>query len=284
MQMQRALSTYCFVNHRLTTAWLDRIWDAGIPLIEIFCSRKHLDYRDSAQVSDVAAWFRDSQLKVHSLHSPVYSDDEGGWSGPQSRINITEPVKSKRIVMVDEIKRALDMVEAFPFRYLIQHIGAKEEEYSEQKLDAAFTALEEIVLFAKQRGVEVLLENLNNRLACAERLLHFNDITHLNLNFCFDTGHAHVTEGVANSFGMMKDRIKSTHIHDNDGKEDLHLYPQDGTIDWREAMTVLRSRSAQYPLMLELKERADLPPNSLDAIQRVFDALENVRSLEPEEV
>lgn len=280
--MQRALSTYCLVNHRLTSVWLDRIWDAGIPLIEIFCSRKHLDYRDRAQVSDLGAWFRDSELKVHSLHAPVYNDDSGGLSGPQSRINITEPVKSKRIAMVDEIKRALDLVDTFPFRYFIQHIGGTDEDYDERKLDAAFTSLEEITIFAKQRGVEVLLENLTNRVANAERLLHFNEITHLNLNFCFDSGHAHISESVGAAFDMMRDRIRSTHIHDNDGKSDLHLYPQAGTIPWRRMMTLLRSRADQYPLVLELKERPDLP-NPLETIRRTFDALDAIKSLHPEE-
>jgi sugar phosphate isomerase/epimerase len=280
--MQRALSTYCLSNTRLTTVWLDRIWDAGIPLIEIFCSRKHLDYRDNAQISDLAAWFRDSELKVSSLHSPLYSDESGGRSGPQSRLNITETVKSKRITTVDEIKRALDLVDRFPFRYFVQHIGSNGEEYDERKLDAAFTSLEEIVLFAKQRGVEVLLENLTNRLACAERLPHFNEITHLNLNFCFDSGHAHLTEGIDNAFDMMKKRIRSTHIHDNDGKEDLHLYPKAGTIPWRRLMTKLRTLPADCPLVLELKERADLP-NPLQEIRRTFDALEEIRNLEPEE-
>ena len=47
--MQRALSTHLLVNHRLTTVWLDRIWEAGIPLVEIFCARQHLDYRNQAR-------------------------------------------------------------------------------------------------------------------------------------------------------------------------------------------------------------------------------------------
>src|SRR5271168_3356542 len=66
----RALSTHLFVNHRLTTVWLDRIWSAGIPLVEIFCARQHLDYRDKAQIAELGHWFRDSELKVHALHSP----------------------------------------------------------------------------------------------------------------------------------------------------------------------------------------------------------------------
>ena len=189
-RMLHALSTHLFVGHRLTTVWLDRIWDAGIPLVEIFCAKQHLDYRDHAQISELGHWFRDSPLKLHSLHSPMYNDDVWGRSGPHAVINITEPVKSKRLQVVDEIKRALEIAEIVPFRYLIQHIGVSGEEYEERKVDAAFSALEEISVFARQRGVEVLIENTPNAMSSAERLLMFFEQTHLNLNVCLDTGHA----------------------------------------------------------------------------------------------
>src|ERR1700690_2077086 len=133
--MLHALSTHLFVGHRLTTVWLDRIWDAGIPLVEIFCARQHLDYRDRAQITELGHWFRDSQLKVHSLHSPIFSDDVWGRSGPDAVINLTEPIKMKRLRMLDEIKRALDVVEVVPFRYLVQHLGVEGEEYDPRKID-----------------------------------------------------------------------------------------------------------------------------------------------------
>src|SRR5579864_3541072 len=250
--MLHALSTSLFVGHRLTTVWLDRIWDAGIPLVEIFCAKQHLDYHDHAQIRELGHWFRDAQLKLHSLHSPMYNDDVWGRSGPDAVINITEPVKIKRLQMLDEIKRALDVVDHVPFKYLIQHLGVKDEEYDERKIDAAFSSLEEITLFAKQRGVEVLLENTPNALSSAERLLMFFEITHMNLNVCFDTGHANMNEGIDTAFRMLKSRIRSTHVHDNNGKDDSHLFPligvppkdvpngsEAGTIDWKRAMTAM---------------------------------------------
>src|ERR1700683_1435628 len=119
--MQRALSTHMVVIHHLAAVGLDGIGDAGIPLVEIFCARQHLDYRDKAQITELGYWFRDSELKLHSLHSPMYSDDVWGRTGPDSVINITEPVKIKRVQMVEEIKRALDVAEYVPYKYLIQH-------------------------------------------------------------------------------------------------------------------------------------------------------------------
>ncbi len=276
--MIRALSTHTFVAHRLTTVWLDRVWDAGIPLVEIFCARQHLDYRNRAQVAELGYWFRDSSLKLHSLHGPMYTDEVWGRSGPDSVLDITEPVKAKRLKVVDEIKRALEIAEAIPFRYLIQHIGVKDAEFSERATDSAFAALEEIALFARQRGVEVLIENTPNALSSAERLLLFFETTHLNLNVCLDVGHAHMHEGVETAYRLLKSRIRSTHVHDNNGKEDQHLYPmaEGGTIDWLRTMEALRSQPDQYPLMLELKEVPELGP-PVEAARRVFDQLEALK-------
>lgn len=276
--MEQALSTHVIVNHRLTTAWLERISKAGIPAVEIFCARQHLDYRDRAQINELGHWFRDSELKLHSLHAPMYTDTVWGRSGPHAVITITESVKPKRVAMVDEIKRALEIAETVPFRYLIQHVGVSREEYDDRKVEAAFTSLEELSIFAGQRGVEVLLENIPNSLSSAERLVHFLGETHLDLNFCFDAGHANINEGVAAAFDIMKERIRSTHIHDNDGEEDTHLFPllaKGGSIDWKQTMDLLHSRPGQYPLLLELREVPGMA-HPLDEAKRVFEQLESL--------
>jgi len=281
--MQRALSTLLLANHRLSNVWLERIWEAGIPLVEIFCARQHLDYHNRVQIAELGHWFRESELKLHSLHSPMYSDDVNGRSGPHAVINITEPVKGKRIPMLDEIKRALEIAEIIPCRYLIQHVGVAGQEYDERSVEAAFTALEEISLFARQRGVEILLENIPNGLSSAERLLMFLGITHLPLNVCFDAGHAHMNEGVQTAYRLLKSRIRSTHVHDNNGKEDSHLFPTvaadaiEGGIDWGRAMQVLRSQPDRYPLLLELHEVPDMEA-PFDTLRKVFDTLEGLNT------
>src|SRR5690349_14895948 len=166
--MKHLLSTHLYVNHRLTVAMLDRIMRAGIPAVEIFCARQHLDYRDKGQIVELAHWFHDSDLKLQSLHAPMYTDDVWGRTGPHSVITITELSKGRRNAMVDEIKRALEIAEHIPFQYLVQHIGVSGEEYDERKIDAAFTALDELSSFARQRRVEVLVENTPNGLSSAE--------------------------------------------------------------------------------------------------------------------
>ena len=272
-----ALSTHLFVQHRLTNVTLEKIHSAGFQRVEIFCARQHLDYRNPAQVGELRHWFRDSPLKLHSLHMPMYTDEVWGRTGPNAVVNIAETDKYKRIAGVDEIKRALEVAEQIPCTYAIQHIGVGNEEFDDRKLEAAFSSMEELNLFARSRGVEVLLENIPNKLSSAERLNYFLGITHLDNGYCFDTGHAHIHLGVEHEFQLMKERIRSTHIHDNDGEHDIHLFPflaEGGSIDWKQTMKLLRSRPGQYPMMLELREAAGMDPlldKAAEVRERLFD-------------
>jgi sugar phosphate isomerase/epimerase len=273
--MDRVLSSHVIVNHRLTTSWLGKVERAKINGVEIFCAKQHLDWRNSSQVTELGHWFRDSELKLHSLHSPMYTDDRWGKTGPDTHINITEQKKAERIRWVDEIKRAIEIAETIPFRYLVQHLGVNDQEFSERTVDSAFSSLDELGVFARQRGVEILLENIRNDLASAQRLQLFNELTHLNMNYVFDAGHAHIVAGVEHEFELMAPRIRSLHLHDNDGANDQHLYPQSkgGTIDWKRTMELLNSRPGQYPMLLELREVPEME-HPIDEAVKVFDNLE----------
>ncbi len=275
--MLRVLSTHLFVNHRLTVATLSKIQAAGIPAVEIFCARQHLDYQNKSQIAELAHWFRDSELKLHSIHLPMYDDEYWGQSGPHAVLNISGRTKAERIKTVDEIKRALEVAESIPMKYAVQHLGAPEQEFNDWAVEAAFSSLDELRSFGKQRGVEVLLENIPNGLSSAERLRYFLGVTHLDMGFVFDVGHANIMEGVEHEFELMKDRIRSLHVHDNNGKEDKHLFPmaEGGTVDWRKTMALLRTRPDQYPLLLELKEVPGMQ-HPLDEVNRVFDRLEGL--------
>jgi sugar phosphate isomerase/epimerase len=273
--MQHVLSTRLFLGHRLTTVWMERIWHSGFYGVEIFAARQHFDYKDKAQIAELGHWFRDSTLSMFSLHSPLFSDDVWGRSGPQSIIDITEPVKAKRLAAVDETKRAIEVAEDVPFRYLIIHLGTLHQEMDEKRWDAGFSSLEELKVFAGQRGVEILLENIPNALSHGERLNEFLGITHLNLNYCFDVGHAHMGRGIGYEFDLMKPRIKCVNINDNDGKEDQHLFPSHGTIDWPKTMELLRTAGEQCPLVIEINDVAGME-HPVDEARRAISKLEEL--------
>jgi sugar phosphate isomerase/epimerase len=275
--MQRILSTYRYVNQRLTAALLAEIAHSGVASIEVFCAPAHLNYRAPQAVQELADLLGEYQLELHALHSPTERDlAPGRESGVP--ISISETERIRRIDAVDEVKRALELAERIPFRYLVQHLGHGRQMADPRKLEAAFSSLEQLVIFAKERGVTIALENTPDELGSPESVRHFIRDTHLHdLKLCFDIGHAHLESSVEASFEAMRDRIVTTHIHDNHGERDEHLLPYAGDIDWNAALGALAKLLEPLPLVLELKEQTYGKP-ALDEIRAVFDKLE--RNLE----
>jgi sugar phosphate isomerase/epimerase len=277
--MQRVLSTYLFVNRKLTAALVGEFARAGVSAIELFCSRGHFDYRSADDARELASWLAGNNLTLHSIHSPAtrgfHSTRESG-----APLSISDPERVRRQEAVDEIRRALDMVEHVPFRYCIQHVARPRDIPDERRWDAAFSSLEHLSLFARQRGITLTLENTPGEMATPANLKNFLERTRLtNVKLCFDTGHANIEGGVVAGLETLRDLVVTTHIHDNHGERDEHLLPYEGTIDWNAALAAL---SSEVPFVLELKEpaaaagSADLQPfaGTLQGVRTVFDKFE----------
>jgi len=272
--MEFALSSHLFVRQRLTSHVLDQIRAAGFDRIEIYAARQHFDYHDRNQVRDVAQWFTDHGVSLHSVHAPLFADTDWGRLGGLA-VSIAYLEKRLRIDSMDEIKRVLEIAEQVPFRYLVVHIGLPEETYDLRKFDAAFTSLEHLKIFARALGAEVLLENIPNDLSTPERLVAFLNYTRLDLKICFDTGHAHLGSGVGPAFQALKERIASTHVHDNHRVKDDHLLPFEGGIDWVETVRDFRQRDGQFPTLFELKDYGAGVSN-LARVRQVIERMEAI--------
>jgi sugar phosphate isomerase/epimerase len=277
--MLRAMSTFVEVKNRLHPGTLDRIVSGGAQAIEIFCAKAHFDYTDRGQVKELAKWFSANPVPLNSLHSPLFSDDDWGRDGTPP-VNLTERDKKLRIDAMDEVKRALEVAEILPFKYLVQHLGNPGESFHPGKLDAAMTAIEHLRAFAKPLGVMVLVENIPNEISEPERLreliqtAHFDDV-----GVCFDIGHAHIMNTVAKDFDVLKDYIRSTHIHDNGRDRDAHLWPGEGNVDWDEGMDLLRTAPHVPPLLMEIEgvEGKDFVPQMTKAFKSLESASATVR-------
>jgi sugar phosphate isomerase/epimerase len=253
--MLRAVSTFVFVKERLHPGLLDQLARGGAQAVEIFAARQHFDYANRKQhVREIADWFRDHPaVALHSVHAPLYADYEWGRAGAPP-VNIASEDRKGRIDAMDEIKRAIEIAEQAPFRFLVQHIGTTGEDYSEKKVEAAMTCVEHLRAFARPLGVQILLENIPNDLSVPDRLVEFIRLSHFDdVGVCFDVGHAHMMSNVAEAFEILKPHIRSTHVHDNKKDRDSHLWPGDGSIDWDEAAKLLQSATHKPPVLLELE-------------------------------
>ena len=72
------------------------------------------------------------------------------------------------------------------------------------------------------------------------------------MGICWDTGHAHMMRyDQAEAIRFLGERIRCTHIHNNDTTVDNHFAPDNGTIQWEHVMKAFRDIDYRGPFTLE---------------------------------
>jgi len=108
---------------------------------------------------------------------------------------------------------------------------------------------------AERKNVKIALENMRNTgqlLQTGELLERFNSP---NLGFCFDSGHHNARLSAAPECDLLSrfgHRLFAVHLHDNKGKDDEHLLPFDGTIDWTATMKAIKDTGYKGATSLEV--------------------------------
>lgn len=250
--MLKVISSHVFLRHRLHPGLLETFQTAGAEGVELFAARQHFDYTSRAEVRELAGWFKTNPTEAFSMHAPLFPDTEMGRGGAPA-VNVIHPEKARRIDAMDEIKRALEVAEQIPFRFLILHLGEREDTWSPRALEFSITALEHLRAFANPLGVKLLVENLQNEVTEPAHIMeiltsgHFKDI-----GACLDVGHAHLGAGEAATLDTLKPLLRSSHLHDNHGERDEHLWPGEGDIAWDEVWSGLKSAPQTPAGVLEI--------------------------------
>jgi sugar phosphate isomerase/epimerase len=251
-RMKRGISTYLFVEEQLTVEQLKAIRASGFDALEIFALRPHFDYLSKNVTTGLAAWLSDQEGFLQSIHTPFCTGYHARANQPWLSISETEKIRREKAV--DEIRRALEFAERVHFSRAIVHMGAPEDRFSPRSLDAIYYSLETLIPFARARGVKLALENIPNELSAVERMRRFLEDAGLKeVGLCFDVGHSQLRAQPATEIRDGGPWIVSTHLHDNHGKQDEHLLPFDGNVDWPGVLEALEAIEYRGNLILELK-------------------------------
>jgi sugar phosphate isomerase/epimerase len=109
--------------------------------------------------------------------------------------------------------------------------------------------LERILKAASETEVKVALENLGEEeLDVLQYLLSVN---HPNLGFCYDSGHSQAYTPNQDLLSQYGDRLMAVHLHDNLGKDDEHLVPFDGVVDFDKVAKGIAATEYDGPVTLE---------------------------------
>lgn len=169
-------------------------------------------------------------ISIHQMHMPY-------------PIYVPGAEKEMNTFLWNEVaSKSMQLCSFFDCRYIVVHgfklsrfLGSEELEWEQTQ-----RFIDYIAPMAKEMGITICVENLYDSVQghlvegpCCNADKSVERIDRINekykaevLGFCFDTGHANLV-GIDFEEFIIKlgNRLKVTHIHDNDGNADLHQIP-----------------------------------------------------------
>ena len=118
------------------------------------------------------------------------------------------------------------------------------------------------LLERQETPIVIAIENMETRgeIWDADTLMEITEALSPMAGICLDTGHAHMAGAdIPDFIRTAGSRLIGLHAADNNGKEDQHLLPGFGTIDWEAAMAAFRESYGGYLTYECMKFSANLP-------------------------
>lgn len=273
--MRFGISTHLYHDHRLERAHLAQIAAAGFDRIELFATRSHFDYHSESAIAELKRWLEETGLTLNSVHAPI--TDVFGGSGPSTSYSTAASAHDRRSTAVRESEAALGIARTIPFDIMVLHLGtpAAQKNTDDNQRAAAIRSLDEICRVAAPLGVRVAVEVIPNRLSDPTSLVRIleDELDGNGTGICLDFGHAHLMGDVADAVETVAEHIITTHVHDNHGREDAHLVPYRGTIDWDQALVTMQKIGYEGTYLMELAANGD-PASILEDARRARERFE----------
>jgi|InofroStandDraft_1065614.scaffolds.fasta_scaffold36454_1 sugar phosphate isomerase/epimerase len=167
-------------------------------------------------------------LSVNTLHFPSLHADYL-W-----REETTKAYAEQLVAAIQDCaKYKVENLVVHTTRYLIT------PPYNQTGLDTMGRAVQ----VAEREGVNIALEN--TRFPDYNKFIYSN-IESPRLKLCYDTGHEHCYTPKRDILGEFGDKLVTTHIHDNCGKEDDHHVMGEGNINFAPIFKRLRELNLKY--------------------------------------
>ena len=272
------ISTHLFHESRLTREHLADIAGHGFEAVEVFATRAHFDYHNPRSATELAEWMSDLRLSFHSMHAPIVEALRGGnWVGSFS---IAAADAARRKAAIAEIAATLKVAATVPFQYLVLHLGIPDSQQTsapDNQREAARRSLEEIAALASAVNVRVALEVMPNALSSAAAICHLieDELEGLDVGICLDYGHANLMGDLGDAIETVSGHLWTTHVHDNDGRNDDHRVPFAGRIDWDAAMMETQKIGYDGVLMFEVADTGD----PIEVLKRTVKARERLEHM-----
>ncbi len=222
--------------------------DNGFDYVELWGDSVHFDPRAGIDRTDIKKWLKEYDLNVHSVHAPFRRFK------PEFA-NSDDFLKYRMKLWHKTIEDCSD----FEVPIMVMH-GLDRFEYNYKNSDVHIVkdTFADLCEYGNKYGVSIALENVppvgdEDEIICTlqNQKKLYGDIP--GLKYCLDIGHVVLSNvDIHDEIDAAMPNIVTMHIHNNDGKNDLHNIPTDGVIDWPEVHDYMRKKGYTAQFVLEV--------------------------------
>jgi sugar phosphate isomerase/epimerase len=268
--MRFGISTHLYHDQRLSREHLAQVASFGFEAIELFATRSHFDYQDPQAIADLRSWLSETGLALHGIHAPVWDRYPAG----KITYSVAASDATLRQQAVRETGLALAIAREIPFDTMVVHLGTTGKGDTNSRA-AATRSLQEIWELAAPLDVRPAVEVIPNDLSSATALVTMleRDFEGTRVGLCMDFGHAHLMGDVADAIEVAAEHLITTHVHDNRRRDDDHLVPYLGTIDWPSALVTMLKIGYDGTYLMELANTGT-PASVLEEARRARQRIE----------
>ncbi len=200
---------------------------------------------------------KESGIEIFQAHGP--------WRYP-----LQDTTAEERAKRFEEMVKALYGCALLGCKYLVIHplmpYGWQSDPEPEKLWEINLRFYTQLTQEARKSGTVLCLENTPMpalSLARADEILKFvKEIDSPFMRVCLDTGHCAVFGQPSDAVRLLgKEYLCTLHVHDNNGREDLHWLPYTGVTDWGAFCHALRDIGFDGVMSIEASVKGTYPPN-----------------------
>jgi sugar phosphate isomerase/epimerase len=248
------------LDKKFKPALLAEVAARGITHIELFLAAG-ISYFDSDEaVAELIAEAQRQGITFWSVHAPFGS------------VDLSNPDEIPRREAVQAVVRSLDVAQTINCELVVIHAGLSTGDPDEVQLRRrqSIRSINELCKLSSQRGLGLAVEYLPTNVPrignTSADIIDLFRVVDGAPGVCMDANHANLGEPLAEAIRALADRIVTVHISDNDGINERHFMPGEGTIDWGEFMSLLDEIGYEGPLMYEASNAGDNILERLDMV------------------
>ena len=169
--------------------------------------------------------------------------------------------------MKKNLIKDVKIAKKYGFSCVVTHLFGEYSEIGEKRL-------KEVLKVCEKVNIPLAIENIDCKQVFVDTFEHIDSPY---LKFCFDCGHQNIFDKDFDYLGKYGDKLVALHLHDNDGKSDLHTLNQFGTINWELLAKRLKGKDVSLDYEIFMNNKPNISAEEcLKEVKKQADELENL--------